>query len=294
MIAVYADETGTGGVPKSGKEPSPGMYGFLATPEMWEIFRKDWKAKLDEYCIPYFHFRELHPSERTKPKSPYHGWSNDRVDDFIHEMAIVASSGPIPFGGNASVKMIFGKSPTKVELNKIYKKAFYRFFSDFKATMNDHFPGENEKASFFFSDIRNKEWILILSQVIKDARSHDSRIGECSFISDRDYRGSPCQAADLFAYINRQNSANIYDAGHNLPLRILDLIIGRCAFTKSHPGYELRTLKNEEWRELIEDMRKEKRDFEISRVILGEPKQEYYPTLIHPFFKKLFSTYKTK
>jgi hypothetical protein len=35
---------------KSKKEPAPGVYGYLATSEMWEIFKKDWKAMLDQYC----------------------------------------------------------------------------------------------------------------------------------------------------------------------------------------------------------------------------------------------------
>ena len=74
-------------------------------------------------------------------------------------MAIVASNGPIPFGGNASVKMIFGENPTKLQLNKIYKRAFYRFFSDFKDAMNEHFPSGTGKVSFIFSEIENKEWI---------------------------------------------------------------------------------------------------------------------------------------
>jgi hypothetical protein len=45
MIVVYADETGTGKV-LSGKEPAPGVYGYLATPEMWETFRNEWKSAL--------------------------------------------------------------------------------------------------------------------------------------------------------------------------------------------------------------------------------------------------------
>jgi hypothetical protein len=59
MIAVYADETGTGGIPKSGKEPAPGIYGYLVTPEHWEQFRLRWKATLDKHAAPYFHFCEL-------------------------------------------------------------------------------------------------------------------------------------------------------------------------------------------------------------------------------------------
>ncbi len=37
--AVYSDETGTGGVPATGEEPAPGVYGLLATTEMWDGFR---------------------------------------------------------------------------------------------------------------------------------------------------------------------------------------------------------------------------------------------------------------
>jgi len=270
------------------------LYGFLATSEIWEGFRKKWTAALDKYGVPYFHFRELNPSERGKPKNPYHGWNNDRVDDFIYDMAIVASSGPIPFGGNASVKMIYGKSPTKSHLNKIYKKAIYQFFSDFRAAMDEHYPLEKEKVAFYFSDIKNEEWISILNQTIKDARHHESRIGDCFFLRDKDHRGIPCQAADLFAYINRQNSANIYEAGHKLPLRILDLIIGRHAFPKGHPGYELCKLSDDSWQELIADMRRDKKEIEISYKILGEPKPEYYPTTLHPYFKKLFSIHDRK
>ena len=89
QIVVYADESGTHGA--GGKEPAPGVYGFIATVEYWEKFCLEWTALLKSYDVPYFHFRELNKSERAKPGNPYHGWDHDFTDDFIHDLAMVAT-----------------------------------------------------------------------------------------------------------------------------------------------------------------------------------------------------------
>src|SRR5207249_3776059 len=63
MIVVYADETGTQGLKPDGKEPAPGVYGFVATRKRWQKFCEVWTSALGKYKVSYFHFRELHPSE---------------------------------------------------------------------------------------------------------------------------------------------------------------------------------------------------------------------------------------
>jgi hypothetical protein len=68
MIVVYADETGTQGLKKGGKEPAPGVYGFLANLKTWNGFRRVWSKALQEYGVNYFHFRELNPSGRLVHK----------------------------------------------------------------------------------------------------------------------------------------------------------------------------------------------------------------------------------
>jgi hypothetical protein len=73
MLTVYADETGTGGIPRSGKEPSPGIYGLIATPEYWETFCRDWGEALKKHGSEYFHFCELSPVGRKDPKSAFYG-----------------------------------------------------------------------------------------------------------------------------------------------------------------------------------------------------------------------------
>jgi hypothetical protein len=293
MLTAYSDETGTGGIPQSGKEPAPGMYGLIASTELWEDFREKWKAELNRYGVDYFHFRELHPNELKKPGNPFYGWNKERVDDFIYDMAILVGSGPIPFGGNVSQKLTTGANPTPHEVAKLYRKLFYTFFDDFKNVMNDHFPNESEKVAFFFSELNNDVWTKILSQIIKDARHHNPIIGEYTYLNPKCQSGSgiPCQAADLFAYVNRQNSSNMYEAGMVRRMRILDLVIGRFVFPKNNPSHILRSVPDKEWRGLVADMRQEKKKFETENQKPGGSKPEYFPTLHHAGLRKLFGPY---
>lgn len=288
MLTVYSDETGTGGIPKTGIEPSPGIYGFLANPERWDKFRLEWTKQLNRYKVPYFHFCELNPNERKKPGTTYYGRDDEWTDNFIYDMAIVASGGPVPFGGNVSQKMTVGPHPDKFKMSGMYRKIFYTFFDDFRIVMREQFQEEKEKVSFFFSDLSNDVWIRVLIQVIKDAKHHNSMIGEYSFIDPYSERGIPCQAADLLAFTNRQNSSNMYEEGTIRRLRLLDLILGRHVFPKNHPAYILRTIPDGEWRELVADMRREKKEFELENQKPGKPKPEYFPTLQHGGLRKLF------
>lgn len=288
MLVVYSDETGTGGIPKTGEEPAPGVYGWLATPEMWEDFRDKWKAGLALFDVPYFHFSELNPNVRQTKGHPYSRLDRNRVDDFIYEMAVISSSGPIPFGGNVSQRLTIGPSPDSFQTAAMYREMFYDFFADYKDVMDVYFPKETGKTSFFFSDIDNDVWIRILNQVMKDVRQNNPSIaGEYTPIDPYSERGMPCQAADLFAYVNRQNSANIYKSGRVLRPRLLDLIIARQLY-RVHPVLcILPQMPESEWRALVTDMRKQKREFEEKHIEIAGKKPIYYPTLEHPFFKQL-------
>ncbi len=82
MLVVFADETGTGGIQK-GREPAPGVCGFVATPEMWENFRTSWKTMLKKHkdaSVIFILENWVHLS--VKSSNPYHGWDEFEVDDF--------------------------------------------------------------------------------------------------------------------------------------------------------------------------------------------------------------------
>lgn len=288
MIVVYADESGTGGIPKSGKEPAPGICGFLATPESWDEFISKWKAMLAKHGAPYFHFRELLPEERKKQNNRFQSWDNNRVDDFIHDMAFVASSGPVPMGGNASVKMVHGNKPTSKNLNETYRRAFHSFFEDFGLVMNRHFQNEKGKVKFFFDENENDDWISILNTEIKAARKIDPRIGGYVPVVDTDEDGIPCQSADLLAYVNRQNNETVYERQAYPPQRILDIILARQGYPEWHPFSALKKLKDDEWKNLIAELRGRKKQFDLKHELLGtKPKPQFYPIQEHPYFTRL-------
>jgi len=286
MIVVYADETGTGDVPKSGKEPSPGVYGFLATPDNWEIFRQQWKAMLAKHKACFFHFREATPAGRKDPKSHYYGWSDDQADNLIYDMAYVASLGPIPFGGGVAQKRFNSKK-------EAYESAFDAFFGDFADRMDNHFPNEKEQVSFFFDKNGSKEWISILDSQIEIAWQRDNRIAkEYTPIDDKTDRGMPCQAADLFAFVNRQNLESCYSVDRYLNQRILDIIVGRKGFVGMHPFSPLSTMPDEKWYVLIQDMRKRKKEFDLARRKLGLKPKQYYPVREHPDIMQMHAAWR--
>ncbi len=283
MIVVYADETGTGGIPKSGEEPAPGLYGYLETPAAWDAFRIKWNTMLKKHDAPHFHFRELDPNYRKQhPESVFASWDNERKDNFIYDMAFVAGCGPIPFGGNHPRK----KQKTDEEA---YEMAIDGFFRDFADQMTTHFPNEQGQASFFFADLDNETWIAILNRKMKKARQVDKRIAEeYILINPLTERGTPCQAADILAYVHRQDISKIYDSGRILPLRILDLATGRKSFNVG-PYTELAVMDDAAWYDLIQDLRRDKKRFEEQRERLGLKKQIYYPHREHPFFRESFN-----
>jgi hypothetical protein len=284
MVVVYADETGTGGIPKSGEEPAPGIYGFLATPEEWDKFRLRWTKMLDEHGAKYFHFRELNPSFQKKhPDNPFSSWDEVRKDNFIYDMAFVAGSGPIPFGGNRPLKQY----KTAAEA---YEQAFDGFFADFSSQMDAHFPNEKDKVSFIFDNNHAENWIAILNKKWKEAIQRDSRIAdEYTLMNPKTERGMPCQAADILAYVHRQNVSPTYDKGRAFPFRILDLAVGRKAFSMGgHPLKPLATMKDSDWYDLIQDMRKRKKQFDGARKGLGLEKKQYYPGTEHPRIREIY------
>lgn len=210
------------------------------------------------------------------------------VDDFIHDMAIVASRTAVPFGGNTSEKYLaVGKNRPE-----IYAIIFHNFFKDFISVLDAHRPNFTGRASFFFDDNRNEEWIAVLNAVIKLWQEKDRRIGEYTPVKMKEDRGIPCQAADLLAYLSRQGSETVYETNRVHGSRILDMIINRSAFPKDNPRHKLALMPDSQWIELIKTLREAKRAWEMSTEsiadeIMGTP--SYYKPFSHPFFNKFFT-----
>jgi len=256
----------------------------MDTVESWERFRHEWKDALKKHRAPYFHFRELNRNERAKSKSRFHGWTDKAVDDFIYDMAIVASRTAVPFGGGAAFKRM-GPGTTNAEM---FTTIFDRFFEDCTNTLNTIFPKFKGRVSFFFDDNKNEDWIAVLNTVNKSWQAKDKRIGEYTPVKMQEEIGMPCQAADLFAYVHRQQNERMYDNDAIQPSKVLDLIISRNAFPKSHPKHKFALLPEPQWRELVMKLRDHQMKMDATNRIMGTPNQPY--TLYdHNALRKLFT-----
>lgn len=190
-------------------------------------------------------------------------------------MAIIATTKAIPFGGDASQK--------KLGKNKSYVAAFDSFFEDFGGMMKDFYPKFKEKVSFFIGDFKNKPWLLALNKSKKNASHRDSRIGELALLDpySEDGHGFPCQAADLLAYRNTQVMGPAFDTGHYTPMKLLDFMFSRTGSRPNHPLSKLRALSDSEWRDMVNKLRIEKREFETRNKALGGSKDNYFRPIIH-------------
>ena len=282
-IVAYCDESGTHDLTGKGKGSNPCVCGYIATVEYWAKFRQEWGAVLNAYTVPYFHFRELNKSERSKPANPHHGWDDERADDFIHDLAIIAGREAVPFGGNESFRHIKQQN----RLGSPYTTAFERFFNDFDEAVSEHWPTSNEPIEFVFEQNTNSQWLAAIRDAFSRRRKKDKRIGEMTFSTKLDpIHGVQLQAADMIAYANRQVAERTFEEQKPQHPRILDLILFKNAHVKGHPQNWGAGLSPGLWEHMIKMLREDRKMRDITNVIMGLPKAPYYPLIHHPLFNK--------
>jgi hypothetical protein len=281
QLVVYADESGT-----NDGTIVPVIAGFVDTVENWETLCTAWQTVLDDpkYRAPYFHFRELHPNERKKPHKTYSGWSDEKTDDFIHDLAILLSRTAVPVGGFANV--------TKFKGDPI-KHAFVKLFDELTDILDTHWPGFNEPVTFFFSaQEKNKIWAAMLHEVFMECQKKDSRIFEYGFKSPKCGNGRQAlQAADMMAFLARQQAEKYFteDSAKATvqPKRILDHILMKNLRGVAHPKrqYSLADWEQQPFEKLVSQMRQHQKERKAEWAKQGLKGKIYYPELEFPWEK---------
>src|SRR6266436_1804540 len=108
--AVYVDEAGKHD--KTGKQIGSGcvvVSGWVDWRDNWAEFCIQWQSILDKYHTTKFHFQEWAYASRIvrsgrSPSSsfddnPYKGWSWEKLDSFLYELAAIAGGGQKLFVG---------------------------------------------------------------------------------------------------------------------------------------------------------------------------------------------------
>jgi hypothetical protein len=207
ILRVYGDE--------SYAKTAEVLCGFIATSDEWTRFSRRWKTVLNDFSAPYFHFREfVDKSDKWKiPNNPYLNWNDKKRDSFLIELAIVLSESPVPLGGILNV-VEFHSNLREKEFDP-KELLIAQFYVHFSQRLNSYWPGFSGKVLFVFDETNNDGWKAALRKVHNKALGFESRIGGLAF--EEDARCPPLQAADLYAYISRQNTEKYYAQGHCCP-----------------------------------------------------------------------------
>jgi hypothetical protein len=264
ILRVYADESYT--------KKEEVLCGFIASPDEWAKFSLRWKAVLNDFSAPYFHFREFVDKKGDwNPNNPYLSWNAEKRDSFLNELAIVLSESPVPVGGILNV-VEFHANQMEAEFNP-KELLLAQLYVSFSKQLNAHWPGFCGQVLFVFDETKNDDWAAAVNKVHEKAREREPRIAGLAF--EDDLRCPPLQAADLYAYISRQNTERYYNQGRTRQMkRTLDWII-----SKNHSPKFKKTFTQAQWVKLVRIVladRKKKRSLWAKR---GETNKPYLPEL---------------
>jgi hypothetical protein len=266
ILRVYADE--------SYAETAEVLCGFMAASHEWAKFSIRWKSVLRDFAAPYFHFREfVDKNNKWKiPNNPYLSWDDKKRDRFLIELAIVISEALVPVGGILNVEEFNSREMEKeFDAKELLIGMLYVHFSQ---QLNSHWPGFDGKVLFVFDETtkdRDDNWTARVSKVHYKACDFEPRIGGLAF--EDDLRCPPLQAADLYAYISRQNTEKYYDQGRKKQLkRHLDWIISK----NYSPKYK-KEHSQEWWERLVRIVLADRKRKKAIWAKQGEPKKPYLP-----------------
>jgi len=269
ILKVYADESET---------HATSICGYIATPDYWKQFCREWQKILDDFKAPYFHFREFTTKELySKVGNAYYNWSEKKRDKFLLDLAVLTSEVAIPVGGSYSR---MGKTETETK-EKRWENSLVKFFVDLNHVLSEVWPDYTGEILFIFDRCENKKKLIPIRTVHGSFAEKDSRFGCLSFEDDKDPVHLPLQAADLCSYIERQYVEKLLEVDEKIKTpetRMLDMILLR------NRHEQLRKLSTRQWKLFINIVRKH-REWQMAEWKRHGIKQVYYPNVHFPWEK---------
>ena len=270
MLTIYADESGT-----DGRSSAVVLAGYIASDEYWARFHYEWKAVLDKYDAPYFHFREFARRHKKEgERTPYHGWSESKSDDFLYELAMIVAEEAIPIDGFCPIEKPSQTGPARIPSERIIDEFTKRFYQ----VLSKNWPDYKDRINFVFDQNKNEKWLGPLNSAFKNLKNTDFRVNVSPPANMR--KILPLQAADMNAYTLRQAVENYFNQTPGQVTsqseRVLDLILRRNREPK------LKSIPFGIFKLVIEalrqDLRAQKSDWKAEEI-----KQNYYPSEHFPF-----------
>jgi hypothetical protein len=273
ILRVYADES----ILAHSAAPVKTLCGFVASPEDWGRFAKNWNAVLKKYDAPYFHFREF-VDRRNKYKikgNPFLNRDDLWRENFLDDLAIVLSETAVPVGGyldiGAAKSIDFkGNDPDEGLIYKFYQSVF--------TSIDRHWPKFNGVIHFVFDEDNGSAWEAKIAKVHRHLQEESARLGTVgpslggrSFEDDK--RCPPLQAADFYAFLAAQITESYCKQGKTRQMkRTLDWIISKNSF----PGFK-RIHTPLAWKKLVRKVLAHRKKMKAIWLRNGDSKRKYYP-----------------
>ena len=202
-ITLYADETGIDNLSGvGGGSKVVGVGGYMATTDEWEKFSGEWQDALTRYGVSVFHMTGI--SDRAieiDPQSPYRGWSRDKKDCFILDLAAVARANIqcgicslTPLDVYNSVVPDWLKQDVENPYNFCLQGFFQMVVDEHRRRWPSHSLEETQVAFVFEQQPEFGEDTLHTFLKVKRREPFGDRMGTIAFAPKEEY---PLQAADL-------------------------------------------------------------------------------------------------
>jgi hypothetical protein len=260
-LIAYVDESGRHD--KTGKQKGSGqiiLAGWLDWSAKWLVFCSDWRNILEKYQASYFHFTEWADASAVIRKrreasssfnsNPYKGWSLEKLDNFLYELAAIAGSGdkliigvwlPTKIFDGLKKHPEFSNQPLKS--SDPYRQCLHKFFEEFIKDVEKQWRYWKEPVSFVFDQNDDEDWNDAVTSAFTEAKARDSRIAQLTFADKKLSPYLPLQAADMLAYRQRQLLEKMLNPNVSFPkLSKLDDQLIKPSYLKSSPEYVVKTL----------------------------------------------------
>jgi hypothetical protein len=248
---------------------------LVETKEYWDVFPRKWKAILNDFAAPYFHFKEFGVEACQQPDNPYHTWSIGQKGRFMFELAMLIGESAVPVGGSSPAKHHY-ELRTGIDP---FEQTAENFFKSLINMLDVHWPNYTGTVALFIERSGNKKWTVPLEKVYREYIQKDSRIGALVFPrKDGPLHTEAFQAADLSSRIFRDEAKEYFKKDGRLSAGLLDFILGK----NQEPDF--RRLDKRKWKWLAGEMRKH----EIEKVALWRKQgveTKYEPLKHFPFEK---------
>jgi len=214
-LIAYVDESGTHDAKGLAQgADTAGVFGYIASPEEWEVVAEEWTRILVEFGVKCFHASEFADRKNgpNNPAWPYRGWDDATRDSFIRKLITIARDGTYFSVGGIVVVRAYDENISeehKKDMEHPYQFCFQLFLDQLLYAVNNHLEPPlcpTDKVDFHFdrqSEMEDRARRTF--STIKCIRDPQCRLGSISFDDKSDF--IPLQTADLLAYVMRQSAS---------------------------------------------------------------------------------------